>query len=272
MQMTNYPSVSDLLADNILIVDGPNGTKKISALEFAKALLSLAPSGMHRNIFRGKNLGERITDAQLAAIRNESFDDLFVGDYWVINSVVWRIVDINYWLHCGDVDFATPHLAIMPDTSLYSAAMNETNTTAGGYAGSVMRITNLNDAKSIAADAFGDAILSRRELLSDTVTNGRPTICSWYDSTVELPNEIMMYGSCIHSAMGNGNVYAMNSTTSKTQLALFKMKPEFISNRQYFWLRDIVTDTLFACTNDYGNAHRQLASTSHGVRPIFAVG
>ena len=42
---------------------------------------------MHRNVFRGKNLGEFITDEQLAAIRDGSFDDLYVGDYWEINGL-----------------------------------------------------------------------------------------------------------------------------------------------------------------------------------------
>ena len=39
-------------------------------------------AGYHNSIFRGKNLGDTLTAAQSAAIQANTFDDLFVGDYW----------------------------------------------------------------------------------------------------------------------------------------------------------------------------------------------
>lgn len=39
-------------------------------------------AGYHNSIFRGKNLGDTLTEAQSAAIQAETFDDLFIGDYW----------------------------------------------------------------------------------------------------------------------------------------------------------------------------------------------
>lgn len=54
---------------------------------------ALSPE-MHRNIFRGKHLGESITEEQLEVIRDGSFADLYVGDYWEINGVKYRIADI----------------------------------------------------------------------------------------------------------------------------------------------------------------------------------
>lgn len=56
---------------------------------------ALSPE-MHRNIFRGRCLGESITAGQLAVIRDGSFADLYVGDYWEINGTKYRIADINY--------------------------------------------------------------------------------------------------------------------------------------------------------------------------------
>ena len=49
----------------------------------------------HRNIFRGKNLGSAVTEEQKTAIQSGTFDDLFVGDYWEIDGVKWRIVDMD---------------------------------------------------------------------------------------------------------------------------------------------------------------------------------
>lgn len=285
MKMTDYEAIQTLVASNIFVVDGPDGTKNIRADLLAKAMLGmmapedvtaivktqLAPE-MHRNIFRGKNLGSSLTAQQLANIRNNTFEDLFVGDYWVINSVTWRIVDINYWLRCGDTDFTTPHLVIMPDTSLYSAQMNAENTTAGAYVGSAMYTTNLNDAKTAVAAAFGDAVLTHREYLTNAVSNGYPSAGAWYDSTVELPNECMMYGSHIFTAGGDGSFIPARYTINKSQLALFKLVPKFIHNRQWFWLRDVVSASGFAGVSDRGRAGCYIASNSSGVRVVFAIG
>ena len=61
-------------------------------------------AGAHNSIFRGKNLGTAVTAAQYAAIAAGTFDDLFVGDYWVIGGVTYRIAAFDYYLRCGDSD------------------------------------------------------------------------------------------------------------------------------------------------------------------------
>lgn len=89
---------------------------------------------MHRNVFRGKNLGEFITDEQLAAIRDGSFADLYVGDYWEKDGVRYRIADINYWKGVGyQESVQKPHILIVPDTILGSGQMHTSNSTSGGY-------------------------------------------------------------------------------------------------------------------------------------------
>ena len=57
-------------------------------------MTGLSPE-MHRNIFRGKSLGESITAEQLEVIRDGSYRDLYVGDYWEINGTKYRIADIH---------------------------------------------------------------------------------------------------------------------------------------------------------------------------------
>lgn len=285
MKITDYGKVTSLANENVFILDGPNGTKGILASDLAQALLNILPVDnlmdvikgelapeMHRNIFRGKYLGSSVTAAQKAAIRAGTFDDLYAGDYWTIGDVNWRIVDINYWMCCGDIDFTTPHLVIMPDVPLYKAKMNETDITTGGYAGSAMHTTNLEQAKTTIANAFGDMVLTHREYLTNAVTNGYPSGCSWYDSTVELPNEIMMYGTHILTPAGDGTVVPSKYTVNKSQLALFKLVPKFINNRQWFWLRDVVSVKHFADAYYVGTATRGAASTSTGVRPVFPIG
>ena len=285
MKITDYGKVTSLTEQNVFILDGSDGTKGILASDLAQALLNILPADnlmdvikgelapeMHRNIFRGKYLGSSVTAAQKAAIKNNTFDDLYVGDYWTIGGVNWRIVDINYWLRCGDTDFTTPHLVIMPDTSLYTAQMNTSNITTGGYVGSAMYTANLETAKTTIASAFGDMVLTHREYLTNAVTNGYPSAGAWYDSSVELPNEIMMYGSHVFTPAGDGSFVPTRYTINKSQLALFKLVPKFIHNRQYFWLRDVVSAANFAHVNNHGNTNYSRASSSYGVRPVFPVG
>ena len=71
----------------------------------------------------------------------------------------------------------------MPDKPLYNAQMNATNITTGGYVGSEMYKKNLAQAKTLAASAFGNLILSHREHLTNAVTEGYPSGGAWFDST-----------------------------------------------------------------------------------------
>ena len=152
------------------------------------------------------------------------------------------------------------------------ASMNATNITTGGYVGSEMYKKNLAQAKTLAASAFGNLILSHREYLTNAVTEGYPSGGAWFDSTLELPNEIMMYGSHVFAPAGDGKMVPNRYTVGKTQLALFTVVPKFISNRATFWLRDVVSSAHFAVVDDNGRASSAGASDSRGVRPVFPIG
>ena len=229
-------------------------------------------AGSRNIIFRGKNLGSSVTEEQKLAIQNGNFNGLYLGDYWEINNIIWRIVDFDYWYNCGDTAFTAHHLVIMPDNSLYNAGMNDTNTTDGGYAGSKMHTENLNQAKTLATSAFGDLILTHREYLTNAVTDGHASVGAWVDSTLEIPNEIMMYGCHVFAAMNNGVVIPENYTIGKMQLALFAIAPKFISNRESLWLRDVVSSAYFTLVAASGNPAYGSASVAFGVRPVFAIG
>ena len=156
---------------------------------------------------------------------------------------------------------------------LYNAKMNETNITTGGYVGSQMYTANLANAKTLVNSAFGSAnVLTHREYLTNAVSNGYPSAGAWYDSTVELPNEIMMYGSLVFTPAGDGSFVPNRYTIDKTQLALMKMYPRFINpHRQTQWLRDVVSSANFAYVSGVGNATYDSASASNGVRPVFGI-
>lgn len=259
------------------------GTTDISAIgdgtvtgavdEVVSKLSSFNTAVSHRNTFRGKNLGTSYTAAQKAAVANGLFDDLYIGDYWVINGMTWRIVDIDYWWNSGDTACTTHHLVVMPDSRLYTAQMNETNITTGGYVGSKMYTENLENAKTLVYAAFGEtAVLNHREYLTNSVSNGYPSAGAWYDSKVELPNEIMMYGSLVFSPAGDGSFVPTRYTIDKTQLALMAAHPRFINPaRQTQWLRDVVSGANFVNVHSNGSMDYYIASDSRGVRPVFGL-
>lgn len=273
VNLSELTQINALTADDKLLIGTAEGNKAIGADDALFAMLdAFIPKEQRRMIYRGKNLGAVVTEEQKANIKNGTFKGFFLGDYWTIGSYTWRIVDFDYWYNCGDTAFTTPHLVIMPDKPLYNAQMNETNITTGGYTGSLMYTENLDQAKTLAASAFGDLILTHREYLTNAVTDGHASAGAWFDSTLDLPNEIMMYGCHVYAAMNNGTVIPTNYTIGKTQLALFTVVPKLISNRATFWLRDVVSSAGFANVDGDGDTGCSLASGSRGVRPVFAIG
>ena len=274
VNLSELTQINKLVTGNKLLVGTTDGNKAIAAEDALFAMLdSFAPVELRRVIFRGKNLGTALTAVQKAAIKDGSFNGMFLGDYWNIGGRIWRIVDMDYWYNCGDTAFTSHHLVIMPDEALYNAQMNTTNVTTGGYVGSEMYKKNLENAKTIVNAAFQGSVLTHREYLCNAVANGRPSGGAWFDSSIELPNEPMMYGHLHFSPTSDGSTVPSIYTISKTQLALFMVCPRFIVNRSYNqWLRDIVSSANFALVNGGGYADYAYASSSHGVRPVFPVG
>ena len=219
----------------------------------------------HNSYPRCKYLGTTITDAQNTAIQNRTYDDLFIGDYWTINGVTWRIVAIDYYYNVGDTNFDKGNIIVMPDTVLYNAQMNATDTTAGAYAGSLMRTQNLNNARTIAQNAFGSHLANHRIVLASSVNSSGPSGWDWYDSDgVELPNEVQIYGTRIWGSSLKG----FDVATQKYQFPLLALAPQFVSTRQTYWLQDVSSiSSYFAYVYNHGFADSYAASSSYGVRP-----
>ena len=272
--------------DSLLLIHDGTGVKTISTANFKKDLkeymegvntileqLTYDNAGAHNSIYRGKNLGTTVTEEQWEAISSGTFTDLYIGDYWVIGGVNWRIAAFDYYLNCGDTSFTKHHAVIVPDTCLYNAQMNTTNVTTGAYKGSAMYTANLTQAKSTINSAFGSShVLSHRIYLSNATSNGRASAGEWTDSTVDLMCEHMVYGSGIFSPVSDGSNVPNNYRVEKGQLPLFALEPSRICNRAAWWLRDVITAASFACVNVDGVAYYGFASTSFGVRPAFCIG
>ena len=243
--------------------DDADAGKFAATAEMVEQAVSVFMAGfspeMHRNIFRGKSLGESITAEQLEVIRDGSFRDLYVGDYWEINGTKYRIADINYWRNVGYPEsekVQKPHILIVPDTVLGSGQMHTSNSTYGGYRNSEMKSTRLNNIAKTLPDTFKSLLLTHR-MFSDG---------AWINASVDLMSEVMVHGTYICTDNSN------KQTSDTQQLALFRLAPELKTIGVNYWLRNVAGSQTYTLISQYGDASSDMATSTYGVRPVFAVG
>lgn len=250
-------------------------------------------AGAHNSVYRGKLL--TFNSALSAVIRagtfGDSIIDVYPGDYFEFSDIPYsyvdendntqegiysgiiRAMDLDYFLHSGDIELTDHHIVVVPDESMFFAGMNSSNTTSGGYAGSKMRTVYLRRAEAIFKACFGeDHILSHREFLVNTVASGKPSDAKWFDSLVELMDEIMLYGSYIFdSGYATGTTIAKRNSIANSQFAAFRHNHSLISIRQEYRLRNVVTANVFASVNSNGCSTNGNATVVSGVRPYSLV-
>ena len=260
-------------------VDGLPGTfvssvngKTGAATLYENDILELNNAGSHNAVYRGKNFGASVTAAQWAAIGAGTFEDLFIGDYWVIGGFTYRIAAFDYYYYAGQPACVTHHVVIVPDERLVSEyVMNDTNVTTGAYLGSKMRTQGLEQAKTIVKAAFGDShILTHSNYFENAVTNGYPSAGAWANSDVDLMSETNVYGGKMYTGITGGNV-PFYTNLDKSQFPLFFYDQKRIMGN-YYWLRNAVSSTNFAGVNNIGAATSFAASSGAvGIRPAFCI-
>jgi hypothetical protein len=123
---------------------------------------------------------------------------MYIGDYWTINGTTYLIAAFNYYYNTGDTTLTTNHVTLVPAGSMYTHRMNPTNTTEGGYVGSEMYTTGLDQAKTKIHADFAGHVINHRRYLSNATSDGQASAGAWFDSDVELMNEVMVFGSVVN--------------------------------------------------------------------------
>ena len=315
----NTLSLQSLIADNYVTIGTDqtiNGTKTFKAIPisvtpdstsnntevattaFVKKFTDsewLDTATKHGNIFRGANLLDDHFDsitAVIAAISSGDFSDIYVGDYipatytYDSSSVTsnFRIAAINFFKAAGGAwGCSTPHVVIVPDTTINSC-MNDTNTTVGGYVGSKMYTTVLPKLYTALAgnssSPFYGHIKTMTESLTNAITADMDSPCGisgwkgaanyWSDYTnqsLTLLSEIEIYGC---SNFGN----AADNVRACAQLPLFRLKPEMITMNGNIntWLRGVASSFDFCLAGNVLRALNGGASYVSAVRPRFVIG
>ena len=252
------------------------------------AFYSMVPDGAqtHNNIFRGSNLGA-LNATHIANIQNGNFRDMFIGDYFSINGSKYVIAGINTKHFKGDNNSLGNHLLLMPDKfstledgtvmrgdGKTTSYMNDTDTTAGGFANTKLYKTYMPSIQRKLEADFGSHLLTFREIVSTHVdASGAPDQAEWRDAKLAIPNEVMVYGSILNGNNKNGSWH--NIGDDNVQLPLFRLDPdEFTNHRDWaFWLRDIHSASEFVLAGDSGGANWYGASRARiGVRAFFLIG
>lgn len=259
-------------------------------MDFSRMKQLVVPEGVVKKIeIGGQTVWQAVTDntpltaAQISAIRAGTFENIGVGYSWTFTNVPYtylnesnattsdtysgtmRVADCDYYLNTGDTPLTTHHVVVVPDANMFSAQMNATDTTAGGYVGSKMRTTYLRRAEAIFKACFGENhVLKHREYLVNTVSSNKESAGAWYDSTVELMDERMVFGSASYANTSLPSV-------SNKQLTLFKNNSGYIVTGAWDWLRNVSSGSTFATVNSRGNRYSNNANTSHGVRPAALI-
>lgn len=283
-KFTDLSVITEAPDSAVLLIHDGSGVKQISAanlkkdvkelIDTAQAMINAIATtgaGAHNAIYRGKSLGTAVTEAQWAAIKAGTFEDMYIGDYWTIGGVNYRIAAFDYYLNCGDTSCTKHHVVLVPDTCLYNHVMNDTNITTGAYVGSKMYTEGLEQAKTTIKAAFSGHVLSKRIYLSNATANGKASAGAWCDSEVDLMCEHMVYGNGVFSPVSDGTTVPNNYRVEKSQLPLFQHEPSRICNRANWWLRDVISASYFADVSGGGRASFHVASYSIGVRPAFCI-
>jgi len=239
----------------------------------------------HNAMWGGRDITAAFNNGTVSAnIANGTFKDIFPGDYitkqvtisGTAYTVNWLIADCDYWWHKGDnTAMETHHVVIVPQAPIFSANMNATNTTEGGYAGSRMYKETIPACATGIVNAFGsDHILTFRDSIvravnTSSISSGAPmwtgasSDWGWYDAQCNLMCERMVYGMPAFSSS------AWEAGVATRQMSIFRLSEKAINyNRQWWWLRDVVSAAGFALVGGNGFADAYRASYVGGVRPF----
>lgn len=289
MKIADYPSLTDLKEDNIFLFDGPDGTKTIKKSDFTYAMFDSIPS-MHRQIYRGKNLGVTVTTEQSDAIKKGTFHDIWVGDYWEIGGIKYYVADFDIYYGSLLNKSLSHHVAIWPGDKFGDEKFITTDTTGSdnGYGESNIRkalhgSTGNKDAYTTITGAFSSNILTYSEYfcksLSDGINGELDAIAvleKYTDCVLELPTVAMLVGgSAVTQTSVSG--FPTGSVLARSPMALFIHDPLKLKcdsdDAQAYWSRDYDW-RLPRHYNAYytgDNINCITSNSSTGVRPFFLI-
>lgn len=210
-------------------------------------------------------LGNSVTERQLAGIKDGTFRGLALGSFWIINDIVWRIVDFDYYYGRGTTRH---HVIVMPDNSIIETNFDDSDRI---YKDShVKRALSVNEDGQIGSvlaiifGAFGrDNVLNFNNIFASAyASNGIPSASSFMYTYADLPTASQLF---IDAELGSG-IYDYKDNRP---FSLMLYTPYYVVRNQY-WLRTTTTAKNAAyCVNNNNCLDWAAKSAVRGVRPYF---
>ncbi len=289
-KLNDFASGIPALSDSLLALNA-NSEMKVSLNDLYWAMVPDGAGAHNAAGVRGKNLGA-MNDTYHQEIVSGRYRGMFLGDYFVQNGHSYVIAAFGYNDRKGDNQDVTGNIGLLPLNGMSWAMdssgnvtqlqpngkdtmfMNDTNTTAGGYIGSKAYKTYIPMVDACLANDFGSYLFTSRGYLCNSVdANGNANNGTWVDRKSFLMNEVMVYGSVINSNTANGaGLYNIGTDNSQLPLFRFDMRYAVGHSQNAYWLRDIVSSSMFALASNNGTANRSLATPPfNGIRAFCLI-
>lgn len=280
MKITSYPAHTSttLAAEDVFLTDGIKGTKKIAKSDLTYALFDDIPM-MHKQIFRGKQIGTTLSVGQAAEIAAGTFHDIWIGDYWRYFNVTWRIIDMDYYI---DQSIINHHLVVMPDSPIETSFMDGGSDAKVNGFGNTDLFKKIESYEAPAAAVFGSThLLDHLEILTSewfdnykyVPSGNRPSgfnpMSEQYTRSVCIPSEVQMRGAPARGTVWAGA--AGYNSYDHGQFRIFQMGQPY--GKDSFWLRDQSWNTYFSRFDPTSRGFTDAPANSPlGVRPYYTIG
>lgn len=271
-----YPKADTVLPDDLLITDGTRGTKTIKADEAIYKLLESIPQ-MHKVIWRGKNLGNRYTSEQQAAVANGTLTDIWLGDYWEKDGVKWTIVDFEVASQSMQ-DLPSTYLTVMPDQSIATAEFLTSYTNVNMKDTHIYKYLDgwvLYKFESVfgASHILDHPVAFEGEWVNgswEDMRVGGPTGYERIRKKVVIPNEIDWFGSRVTTTMPGGH-WSTQSTSTRQFAALRMGWTPNLPQNVGVWLHGRTSPRYYACVKRNEGIIMTLGTEQQGICPYVFV-
>lgn len=219
------------------------GAGEIVTLNDRTNILTYNNAGAHNSIYRGKNLGTAITAAQIAAVRNGTFTDIYPGDYWSLpidGTTTAYVVgcNVNHRLTQGNVK---NHVLLWLRNSSWNFSINDTDNVEGGFLNTKMYTEHfpymLAKINEVIPDEY---ILPFLEEVSDSI-NSSNNVAHYTAINNNLTNNTgLKIGLPSYT-----NIMGLPSSNLSYRIAgnnpdwpLFRLNPSFRMQMIHHWLNE----------------------------------
>lgn len=237
-------------------------------------------AAVHRSHYRGKYKGNWFSDPDSASVKNGSFVDLFVGDYWYVSGTYWMIADFDYFLGSGT---DAHHMVLVPTRGLVSCPWGVANSdgnyyTDSGYAGSALRNYDKSFASSAKSQFFRTSSTYTEYIISKNhygLTQTETAVTIGPTEAISLTAQ-MVFGHHAFDSQWNAR-YDVTPPVAPcgygtNQLALFMLNPMAIRiSSGAYWLWDSAGLMYAARVNTQGHVSFHTLNDTNQCRPYIVV-